>query len=156
MNDREILMMSQLGQILGLHPDLIGQVASQGSRAVIDRVTYTDQTGAQSRVLALAQRVGIYMEDRILEGDPANSEDMLDAVANFANDLQIPPVLAVDLIGPVLEVFQRAVQMAARGGNSELLGSAEQESATGYGEPATANAGIRERTVRNGAAQGAA
>ncbi len=149
MVDQGVMIIPRLGELLGLAPDFIAQVQAGGQKAIINRVAYTDQTGARSRFLALVQRVGMYMEERMLAGDPADSDDLLDSIASFGQDLDIPPALAVELVGPVVEIFQGAAKVAAKGPTNGLLRDGQMAGA-GNGAASRPDAGVRQRASANG------
>ncbi len=113
--------MMVLGQALGLHQDFLRDVAVRRQEAIIDRAQSVDTTGAHARMLALVQRVAIYTEERIMAQEPGSPKELLTAIGSFAQNLGIQPAEAVELVGPVLEIYQRASQLLARGGNEQRI-----------------------------------
>jgi len=103
-----------LGELLGFHKSFIEDVAARGQEAVIDRVAITDQTGAQSRLLALTQVLGSYIEGRMERGIWPGPEELLEVVADLAQQFEIQPLEAVELLDPVLEIYRGAARVLGR------------------------------------------
>ena len=116
---REDVMM--LGQALGLNPAFIAQVQARGQGAVIDRAEMVDQRGAQTRLLAMVQALGIFLQEAVGSGGDTREGVVAEAIVAIAQHHQVSPRVGLMLVGSVLEAFQQAAASAAEGmtGNAE-------------------------------------
>lgn len=103
MEDRPDIM-RQFAEALGLHEDFAGNVERRGQAAIIDRCI-EEQSGALPRILRIAQRVGDWIDNRMPEPGAPNSRAVLNAVEYIARDEGVPEDLAVDLFGPVWDIY---------------------------------------------------
>ncbi len=133
--------MMGLARSLGLTEGTGRAVAAGGQMAVIARTQAADETGAYGRMMAIVQRVGLVLDEHAMMNEPASDEDVLEATVMVAQDFDVNPVLAADIVGSVIDVYRGAVQQQLENydGTNEHTGRD-----AGLGQPAD-KPGVRTR-----------
>ena len=111
--------MLRLGQALGLNEEFVRDVAARGQLAIIDRTMAVDKTGAHARLMALVQRIAIFVEENVIAGRQVPPEAMLDTIETMAEQLEINPAMGIEVVGPVLEVYQEATRFLSQQGEED-------------------------------------
>jgi len=138
----------RLAGVLGLGPRLRRSVATWGARALVEYAEVQDRSGDLTRLLAISQALGTYLEDRFSAGQPPDDDDVLEAVADFAGSFGVQPALAAELMGTVLEVYRQAARIISEETTENVI---RDVVGPGTGE----DEGLRVEPAGHGANQGA-
>ena len=112
---------AQFGEAVGLHEDTIHKVQTRGQNALIDRAQRFDKTGALGRVMSICQRLGCWMqENEEAGGTPPQPGQLIEAIAGLGDEHDIDRLVALRLVGTVIEVFQQATGSIARGSQNGM------------------------------------
>ena len=107
--------LNRFGEALGLHPDFIRDVALRGQTAIIDRTDMIDGNGAQGRMLAMVQQVGMALQQRMPREKAPKEGEIMDTIVFFADRYRVPHDSALHLVGAVREAFQQTARRVAKG-----------------------------------------
>ena len=101
-------MLSELGGALGLNEEFTADVCDRRQVAIIERAQMIDQNGAQGRILAMTQVLGMWMQEKLERAEFPSMGAIGDAIILIAKQYGVDGGQALMLLGSALEVYQQA------------------------------------------------
>jgi hypothetical protein len=101
---------------MGLHPGFAEQLGAEGLSAINQWTEDVDRGGEIAKLMRMGQKFGTWLEERMARGRPPSRAEIEEVINSLAQEFEVPPALAQQLLGEALAEVQQVTQKLGGGG----------------------------------------